>query len=154
MHLVFIPYGIKNLLDFVIEDLNHKYLPLRLYKEGEKDIFILSQTQIRVLPFGIYELVFPKEFKEQVFSALKVKQAQKGGYMDKINKRIMGFKPMDILRKILNLEPIPEYKEVEYPNFPIPEYKKFIPIIPIGIRNDLDFEEKEGIYKGWKHEGL
>lgn len=155
MHLAFIPYGIKNFVDFVIEDFNHKYLPLRIYKEGEKDKFILIQTQIRVLPFGIYELVFPKEYLEEILSALKVKpEEEQGEYIARLNKSFMGIKPIDYLRKFLKLEPIPKYEEVNHPNFPMPEYKKFVSIIPIGIREDKEIEEPTGLYEGWKHEAI
>lgn len=155
MHFVFMPYGIKNFVDFVIEDFNHKYLPLKIYKEGEKDKFVLIQVQIRVLPFGLYELVFPKEFLSEILSALKVKsENQQNKYVKRLNKSIMGFKPLSLMRKALKLEPIPGYKEIPHPNFPVPEYKKYVPIIPIGIREDKEIIEKQGEFKGWSHEGI
>jgi len=149
------PYGIKNFVDFIIEDLNHKYLPLRIYKEGEEDKFFLTQVQIRMLPFGIYELVFPKEYLNEILSALKVKsESEQNEYIGRLNKSVMGFKPISLLRKTLKLDPIPKYKEVPYPNFPLPEYKRYVPIIPIGIRRDGEITEKSGEFKGWKHEGI
>jgi hypothetical protein len=154
MHFAFIPYGIKNMVDFVMEDFNHRYLPLRIYKEGEEDKFVLIQAQIRVLPFGIYELVFPENLKDEILSAFKVKQAWEGEYIGRLNKSIMGLKPIDLLRKALKLEPIPEYKEVDYPHFPMPEYMRFVSIIPVGIRRDGEITEKKGPYEGWAHEGI
>jgi hypothetical protein len=148
MHLAFIPYGIKNMVDFIIEDLNHKYLPLRLYKEGEEDKFVLTQTQIR--QFGIYELVFPKEYMVEVFSALKIKNSR----INNFDKKILGISPLSALRKILELEPIPDFEETNHPNFPIPEYIKFVGIMPIGVRYDKDITEKTGDYEGWSHEGI
>jgi len=153
MHLVFMPYGIKNMLDFVIEDLNHKYLPLRLYKEGEEDKYLLTQTQIRMLPFGLYELVFPKEFMNEVFSALKIDDNIP--YKSELNKKFMGFTPIKLLQKFLKLKPIPEYKQVKHPNFPIPEFKTYVPFIPIGIREDSGMTEPKGSkFEGWKHEAI
>ena len=155
MHFAFIPYGIKNMVDFCIDSFNHRFLPLRIYKEGEEDKFILIQAQIRVLPFGIYELIFPENMKDEVFSAFRVKHSQEGEYIGRLNKRIMGIKPIDLLRKALRLEPMPDYKEVNYPSFPMPEYKKFVSIIPIGVRYDGEITEPSGRpYEGWKHEGI
>jgi len=154
MHFAFIPYGIKNFMDFVVEDLNHRYLPLRIYKKGEKDKFVLIQSQVRMLPFGIYELVFPKEFMDEVFSAFEVEESLKGEYVKRLDKRIMGFRPMSLLRKMLKLEPIPKYKKVNYTNFPMPEYKKFIAIIPIGVRYDKEITESLGEFAGWTHEAI
>jgi hypothetical protein len=153
MHLVFIPYGIKNMVDFVMEDLNHKYLPLRLYKEGQPDQYVLTQVQIRVIPFGMYELVFPKEFMDEVFSALKIDDEIQ--YSSELKKKFLGITPIKLIRKMLRLKPIPEYKKVSYPNFPMPEYKMFVPIIPLGIREDSEITEPKGSkFEGWKHEGI
>jgi hypothetical protein len=56
---------------------------------------------------------------------------------------------------MLRLKPIPEYKKVSYPNFPMPEYKMFVPIIPLGIREDSEITEPKGSkFEGWKHEGI
>ena len=153
MHFAFIPYGIKNFVDFVVEDLNHKYLPLKLTKEGEKDKYILTQVQVRILPFGIYELVFPKEFLNEILSAMRADA--KGEYYERLNKKVLGIKPMDILRKVLKLEPVPEFDKIPYPDFPLPEYMRFVSIIPIGIREDREMEEPKGsLYEGWKHEAI
>jgi len=152
MHLAFIPYGIKNFVDFVVEDLNHKYLPLKLTKEGEKDKYILIQIQVRFLPFGIYELVFPKEFLNEILSAMKADA--KGEYYERLNKSVLGIKPMDILRKVLKLKPVPEFDKIPYPNFPLPKYMEFVSIIPIGIREDGEITEKSGPYEGWTHEAI
>jgi len=153
MHFAFIPYGIKNMVDFVVEDLNHKYLPLKLTKEGEKDIYVLTQVQVRILPFGIYELVFPKEFKDEILSAMRADS--KGEYYDRLNKSLLRIKPLDVLRKVLHLDPIPEFKKTQHPNIPIPEYMKFVSIIPIGIREDREITEPEGSqFAGFKHEAI
>jgi hypothetical protein len=153
MHLAFIPYGIKNMVDFVMEDLNHKYLPLKLTKKGEKDKFILIQVQIRVLPLGVYELVFPKEFAEEIFSALDINEEIQ--YSSEFKKRFLGISPIKTIRKFLKLEPIPKFKRVNYPNFPMPDYKVFVPIIPLGVRYDKDIVEPKGTpYEGWTHEGI
>lgn len=151
MHLAFIPYGIKNFVDFFMEDLNHKYLPLRLYKEGEKDKSILMQCQIRLMPFGVVELVFPKEFLNEVLSAFRIKnEDEQSYYLKRLNKKILGINPLNLLRKILHLKPIPKYEIIEHPNFPMPNYMNFIAIIPIGIREDGEFTEPDG----WRHEAI
>jgi len=152
MHFAFIPYGIKNFVDFIIEDFNHRYLPLRIYKEGEQDKFLLMQLQIRILPFGIYELIFPKEFKDEILSALIPNTDNE--YYSRLQKKVLSINPLGILRRFLHLEPILEFKKIPHPNFPIPEYTKFVSIIPIGIREDGEITEIEGEFKDWKHEAI
>jgi len=101
----------------------------------------------------MYELVFPKEFMNEVFSALKIDDEIQ--YSSELKKKFLGITPIKIIRKMLRLKPIPEYKKVNHPNFPMPEYKMFVPIIPLGIREDVDITEPKGSkFEGWKHEGI
>lgn len=137
------------MVDFFLEHMNHKLLPLRMFKEGEPDKSILMQCQIRVLPFGIIEFVFPKEYKDIVLTALGFHY--KADYFDRLNKKVLGIKPMDIIRKVLKLEPIPKFEVKEgFPIITLP-----MAIIPIGVRYDKDFVEPKGkLYEGWTHEGI
>ena len=146
MHAIFIPYGIKNLVDLFIENLNQRILPLRLYKEGEKDTYYNIQCQIRYLPFGIVEFVFPKEYKDQVLTSLGFHKPAPYN----LNKSVLGIKPFELLKKFLNIQDIPKFKETL--GFPV--LKLPMSIIPIGIREDGEITEKSGDYKGWTHEGI
>jgi len=148
MHAVFIPYGIKNNIDMFLNDLNYSKLPLKIWK-GDEEKYILMQTQIRVLPFGFVEFVFPREYKNQVLTALRFKKGEKYGKRD-LNKSIMGIKPLNLIRKVLDLEPIPEFEEKE--GFPLLDLQ--MGLIPIGVRYDKDIVEKSGEWAGWSHEGI
>jgi len=151
MHLAFIPYGIKNFVDFFLEDLNHKFMPLKIYNEKEEK-YILMQCQVRLMPFGIVEFVFPKEFLNEVLSAFKIKkESEQSEYMKRLNKKILGVNPLNLLRKVLKLKKVPDYEEIPHPNIPMPEkFMQFIAIIPIGIREDGEFTEQNG----WRHEAI
>ena len=140
------------MVDFVIEELLHKFLPVKLSKDGEKDKYLLTQVQVRVLPMGVYELIFPKEFLDEVLSALDI--GYTSPYYKMLNKKFMGVTPIKVMRKVLGLKPVPEFKKVTPLNFPLSEYKKFVPIIPIGIKEDGDILEKYGEFKDWTHERI
>ena len=154
MHFAFIPYGASNNVDFFLKELNYKFMPLKLSKKGEKDKFILIQTQLRTLPFGIHELVFPKEYLEEVLSALIKKKEEPVEFYDFFDKKVLGVSPMKTLRKSLKLKEVPDFKKSPHPNFIVSEYRKRISIIPVGIREDRDMVEKEGELKGWSHEAI
>lgn len=149
MHAVFMPYGVKNMVDLFLEHLNHKLLPLKMWKEGAEDKSILIQCQIRVLPFGFIEFVFPREYKDEVLTALGFHN--KGEYKDRLNKSIMGIKPMNMIRKVLKIEPIPKFElKAGFPIMTLP-----ISIFPVGIREDGDIVEPEGRpYAGYTHEAI
>jgi hypothetical protein len=89
----------------------------------------------------------------EVFSALNLDGEMP--YLSELNKRFMGFTPIKLIRKFLKLKPIPKYKKVNHGNFPMPEYKRFVSIIPLGIREDGELTEPKGSqFEGWKHEAI
>lgn len=142
MHLIFMPYGAKNVVDMFIENLNQRILPMKCWKEGEKEIYINIQCCIRYLPFGLMEFVFPREFEKEVLTALRFNA--KTPY--NLNKSILGIKPLDVLKKFLNIGDIPKFEET--PGFPVLDLP--VSIIPIGVRYDGEIEDPNG----WRHEAI
>lgn len=143
MHVAFIPYGIKHAVDFLLRDMESQKHKLKVYKKGEPDNFIWLQGQLRILPFGVYEYVFPREDLDLVLTTLMPSYAQNmGSYVGKT--KIM------ILRKILKLKKIPKYKTDNCFLW----IKDDVSIILIGIREDGELTEKQGNYVGWSHEAI
>ena len=141
MHVAFIPYGIKSAIDHFLMDMQAQKHQFRMYKEGKKDLSIWLQGSVRILPFGIYEYVFPKEDLDMVLTTLRFNKPVPYG---------MGGMKSGMIRKLLNLKKVGNFKTD----------KKFlwvmdnVSIIPLGIREDGELIEHSGIYKSWSHEAI
>lgn len=145
MHAVFIPYGMKKHVDYFLDELTHLKLPLRSYKDGEKDQKTLIECQLRVLPGGFYEFIFPKEYLDQVLTTLRFNGKEIEAY--NLDKKIMGFSPFKKVKEFLRIEDAPKKFDTSRT---LPVVSDFIAIIPIGIRYDGEIEEADG----WKHEAI
>lgn len=159
MHAIFIPYGRKEWVDVFLNDLRAQKLTIRLYRKNpetneEEEKHIFTECQLRLLPGGLYEFVFPKEHMDIVLTGLGFHN--KIGYEDfnidkEFNLGIIKIKPIDLLRKYLRIEPIPEFNSTKE----LMWSKVWVSIIPIGIRHELgDVQEKYGEFEGWWHEGI
>lgn len=155
------PYGRWEWVNMFLNDLRAQKLTLRLHRKNpetgkEEEQHIYTNCQIRMLPGGLYEYIFPKEHMNVVLTGLGF-HLKDGGHSDfDINKEfsIFGFKikPIDYLKKFLRIEDIPEFKsdkELLWDKF-------FVSIIPIGIRYEQgEVMERAGSpYEGWWHEGI
>lgn len=139
MHISFIPYGDRKEVEMLLRDMEAQKHKLWMTK-GRKNKFMWIQGQIRVLPLGIYEYVFPKENLETVLNTLET---------EIIPYKIKGIY-LSMLRKMMKLKKIPKYKKEE-------KYlwlKQHVSIIPIGIREDKDMVDITHECKGWTHEAL
>jgi hypothetical protein len=134
------PYGKVEELEILLRDMKAQKHFLKCYKDGEcKGHYI--EGQIRILPFGIYEYVFPKEDLDMVLHTLDFDS--KGVY----NIPEIFLK---IIRQALRLKKAPEYKKEKYFLW----IRQNVSIIPIGIREDQDIVDKTGEFDGWRHEGI
>ncbi len=135
-------------------------LTLRLHRRNsetgaEEEQHIFTECQLRMLPGGLYEYIFPREHIDIVLTGLNFHLKDKGHSDFDIEKEfnIFGFKvkPIDYLKKFLRIDDIPEFdstKELMFSKF-------WVSIIPIGIRYEQgEVMEKAGIYEGWWHEGI
>ena len=149
------PYGKKECVDFLIRDMCAQKLPLKAWLKDESGKIIEEQTpwvecQVRLLPGGFYEFIFPKEYMAQVLTSLWFNRPESPDLAYNINKEfgVLGFKikPIDYIRKFLRLEDPPEFAHTEG----IAWYNQHIGIIPIGIRHDGVVKEANG----WEHEAI
>lgn len=143
MHVSFIPYGERSGVERLLKDMEAQKHLMPMTK-GKKKKGAWIPGQIRDLPFGIKEYVFPKESLDMVLRTFNA--VPKGMYG--INFKSLAY---PFLRKFLKLKPIPKYKEKGDVYL---WTKTFVSIIVIGIREDGEVVGKYIDDKGWKHEGL
>lgn len=120
MHAIFIPYGKRSEVELLLRDMEAQkhFMP---FKEGEGTWI---QGQIRVLPFGVYEYVFPKEDLDLVLHTLDFETNRYG-----VSNFLLYF-----FRKFIKSENIPNYKKEKHYLW----IKDHVNIIPIGIRTDAE----------------
>jgi hypothetical protein len=146
MHYAFIPYGKKSEVELLISDMEAQkhLLPMTKGKEGDKDYIKQGryiQSQVRILPGGVYEYVFPKEDLDLVLFTLEATPN---------NPYNIGDVKLKFIRKFLDLKPIPEFKKDKQFLW----IKDNVSIISLGIREDKEITEKDGIFKGFTHEAI
>lgn len=137
MHFAFIPYGERREVELLLREMEAQKHYLKLWK-GEKEKFIALQGQVRFLPFGVYEYVFPREDLDRVLSTL----IQEDRYLTNFKKTI--------LRKALKMDKIPEYNDKEIYLW----IQENVNIIPIGIKEDKDIVDPLEEHRGWTHEAI
>lgn len=140
MHAVFIPYGKKEWVDLFVREMQAQKHQLRIHKKGKKDKIEWINSQVRILPFGFMEYVFPKEDRDVVLTTLNF--GNKSHYLSRARAAF--------IRKLLKLKKIPKYKS----DINFLWIRDHVSIIPIGIKEDSDIVEPQGEYKGWEHEGI
>jgi len=147
MHAVFMAYGMEDKVRYFLDELVHTKLPLT-YTKGKKKMFIPIQCQVRILPFGVYEFIFPREHQDVVLTTLRFHQ--KPPY--NLNKKILGLSPLKMLKKFLRIMDAP--KDFDTKKI-LPIFTDFVSIIPLGVRHDPDLVEKSHHrFPGWKHEAV
>ena len=139
MHFAFIPYGKREEVEILLRDMSAQKHKLKMTK-GKEVIHIWIQGQVRLLPFGVYEYVFPREDLDKVLTALNAKFCHYS--LPKVF--------LSTLRKMLHLKKIPDYSEEQ-------KYlwvKSEVNLIPLGIRDDEDIIEPLEEYRGFTHEAI
>lgn len=143
MHFAFIPYGNRKDVEYFLRDLEHKWFNLVMKKGNDQKIMTIS-AQVRQVPGGIYEYVFPREYMDMVLAAL-IKETERYPIPKLILRRI---------QKTLRLEPIPEYKTDKKLLCAALSPEIFVNIIPLGIRHDADIIGTKQSDNGWVHEAI
>jgi hypothetical protein len=147
MHVLFIPYGKRDCVELMLREMEAQKHWLTFTK-GEQKKKNLMNSQIRVLPFGVYEYVFPREDLDIVLYTLRF-----DNYDDRytIKRKFFGIDIEKAMLKFLACKPIPEFKKDKT----FPWIIEGVGIIPVGIREDTDIVEQiEGEFKGWTHEAI
>lgn len=145
MHFIFVPYGIKHAVDKLLQEMECQKFQLKLSREGEPDKMMWIQGSVRLLPFGVVEYVFPREYRDAVLTTLNIQTEQYPQYKNAKFRVALAF-----LRKFLHADPVPKFKTDES----LIWIKDFVSVLPIGIREDGDMIEVKGDFLGWKHEKL
>jgi len=126
MHLYIITRGVKNHVDQFITELQGKYLTWENEKEGD---FGLKKgthlVQVAVRPIQLWEIVYPEQHSDLVLNSILGKGEGKPQYTWQ-NKMVL------MIRKILKIEAIPEYKQEHI--FPVT--KQHMEIVGIGVKKD------------------
>ncbi len=143
MHVSFIPYGERSCVERLLRDMEAQKHLLPMTK-GKKKQATWIPGQIRELPFGVKEYVFPKESLDMVLRTLKA--CRSGAYGVNFKRLVY-----PLLRKFLKLKPIPKYEDKGKLFL---WNKVFVSIIVIGIREDGEVVGKYIDDKGWTHEAL
>lgn len=147
MHFLFIPYGMKEWVDKTLRDMSAQKFPIKFSKAGHPDVNLLIESQMRILPFGIYDYVFPKESLDVVLTTLLESNFN---LKDDVYEGVGKFKTY-MLRKMLHADKIPEFKR----DNKFPWIKENVAIIPIGIKHDGEIEEPaHHLHPGYKHERI
>ena len=137
MHAVFIPYGARPKVETFLRAIEAELFGLRMEKDGEVR-FIGLYGAVRTLPFGAVEAVFPREHKDKVLTTLNFQH--KAPY----NISTIAF------RKMLKCKKAGKFNTDANYNWD----KQNVSIIPIGIREDGEFTDPDGVWAGWTHEAI
>lgn len=148
MHIIFLPYGKRSEVELLLRDMEaQKHLmPM---KKGEEKKNVWVQGVIRVLPFGVYEYIIPKESADSVLNTLDFGC----DITSKKQKYTYRVKPlqMALIRKFLRCKKNDKFDTSQRYLW----IKENVNIIPIGIREDGEITEGENMqYSGWTHEAL
>ena len=149
MHAIFLLYGKYELVNQLIRDITAQKFPIRFYKEGEPDRIFWIDCQLRLLPFGFYDFIFPKEFMNEVLTTLNFQDKTRVYDLD-FDKSYFGFKPFKIIKDFLQVEEIPKFNT----NAKMPWMTKNVTIVSLGVKYDSEIEETQGPEAGFKHERL
>ena len=143
MHVSFIPYGERGCVERLLREMEAQKHILPMTK-GKKKGTMRIGGQIRELPFGLKEYVFPKESLDIVLRTFNASAQGEYG----INFKRMIF---PTFRKLLKLKPIPKYEEKGGTYM---WNKMFVSTVVLGIREDGEVVGEFPDDKGWTHEAL
>lgn len=125
MHVVMMTRGVKQEVDYFINELSFRYVPFKKYNVKTKkmdDLFI----QMRVSPVQLWDISFPEDQQDSVLNTLFSGDAGKP-INSHLNKYVWG------LRKAMKLKPIPNYKKE---NVLVMKPPQNIETIGIGVKED------------------
>ena len=140
MHCSFIVFGKKYWVDIFLRDLEAQKYNHTLTSPQGQQISLPIEPILRVLPFGIYEYIFPKEHMNEVLTTL--------GFHENSTHYLSNAKKA-VIRKMIKHKKCPKI-DTSKKYFWIMEN---IAIIPIGIKEDRDnVPIEQGQYAGYTHE--
>lgn len=151
MHALFFLYGKYEIVQQLIRDITATKLPIRFCKEGQPDFNYVIDCQLRLLPGGIYDFVFPKEFMEVVLTELNFQDKTRVYDFD-FNKSYFGIKPMQLIKRFLKIEDAPDFTPSKEHLFWMKEH---VTIVPLGVKYDGEITEPAtSPHPGYTHERI
>ncbi len=151
MHAVFMPYGRVNWVEQFLNDIKaQKYFNTYTSPDGKKTERMLSQGALRLLPFGFYDVSFPREYLPLILTTLEFggNTIERYRVPEFILKQIRKALALKVPEEFSNKEAFPWVKGIDFAH-------KDVAIIPIGIREDKMIVNKSpGEYNGWTYEAL
>ncbi len=147
MHVMFIPYGKRSEVELLLRDMEAQKHGLICTSDTGEKATVYIQGNLRQLPLGVYDYIFPREDCDNVLNTLR-----HGKQYDAYMKPWM----LIFLRKVLHCgKPAPKTVPfIEEPKMQYMWIKDHVHIIVIGVKEDTTLVEKEGKYAGWTHEAL
>lgn len=139
MHVAFIPYGKREHVERLLREMEAQKHLLTMTKDGQnKSVWI--DGQVRMLPFGVVDYVFPKEDKDVVLTTL--------GY-GKPSSYGMG-KIFPFIRTMLKYKKIKGVKtEKKYL-----WHRDNVSLSLIGMKEDKELVGNCELDEGWTHEAI
>ena len=150
------PYGKVEWVEVFLNDIRAQkfYIPITS-PDGKQTKQILTQAQLRVLPFGFYEVVFPKEYLAEILATLNFPHPD-NDYADAYDIPKWAIKKV---REVLHCKEAPtDFKR----DAALPWVKgidlnhRDVYILPVGIREDKTTTCGQGTkeLEGWTHEAI
>lgn len=138
------PYGKRDHVEKLLRELESKWYKLPMYKDGNKVKELWLEPQIRLLPFGIVEYIFPRESLDMVLSTLIVEE----------NRYSIPSTVLRVIRKMLKLKKIPSFDNKQKMLSCLDSGSISVNIIPLGIREDTDIVGTKEDDLGLTHEAI
>ena len=152
MHAIFIPYGMDDRVQNTLRDMKSQNFQIPYTSPtGEKKVY-WTKGSLRILPGGVYEYIFPKEYKNEVLTTLDFHKPMAYNLDQEIKFGPLKIKPINYLRKFLRIEEIKKEDFERTKGFLWD--KEHVGIICLGIRHDGELKEIGGKWDGWTHEAL
>ena len=139
---MFIPYGKRSEVELLLRDMEAQKHALTCTADDGRKEQVHIQGNLRQLPLGVYDYIFPRENLDWVLNSLR-HGAQYDTYFPEWLR--VAF------RKILKCA---KPKQTTNAKETFLWIKDHVHIIVLGVKDDTNLKEKEGKYAGWTHEAL
>lgn len=151
MHISFIPYGKRDLVERLLRDMEAQKTRLPMTKDGQTK-YLWIQAQVRQLPFGIYEYICAREDRDIVLATFSVETRHHNDYIPpEVSYLGMKINVMKILRMMTHSQPPPKDYDKKQKFLWIMEN---VDITLIGIKEDTDIVGSAELDNGWTHEAI
>jgi len=146
MHFIFGTRGIKHDVDFLINELSTRYLPIQIPNKDTNQMES-KLIQMRVCPVNLWDISYPREHRDAVLNTLLMGgkgipiRDTRGWRLKLLDKTIR------MVQKILGLKPLAEYKSESWLPMRPPQN---VEVIAIGEKEDYFITEK-GEHVDYEH---